>query len=302
MSATVLNFAARKPAAAKPVARTLATRKLHPFGVEILDLDIPNAAEPDLLGFAEICRANAVVVVRGQKLSGPQLLALSARLGKVSPQRRTGPHPEFPGISVLSNKKVDGRLIGAHEAGRKWHTDGTTYPTLGLTTMLYGIECPPEGADTLIADAVAAFASLPEGRQKELEKLQLVHNRAHLIAKFNAASLTPEDRAKMQDIVHPAVIASPIDGCKSFFVTTGSTKGVVGMTEEAGMALIDELIAYASQDQFVYRHKWRDGDILIWNDMITLHRATPYDDKKYERLMWRTWIRPFSAGAGAARD
>ncbi len=280
--------------AEKIMARELDTRPLEPFGVEITGLDIATAPEADLLGFAAACRSNAVVVIRKQTLTPPQLLALAGRLGHVSPQRRTGPHPDYPGISVLSNKVANGKPIGVRDAGRAWHTDGTTYPTLGLTTILYGIECPPEGADTEIADTAAAFATLPPTRQAELATVKLIHNRAHLIRKYNRASLSAEELATMPDIVHPVVVKSPLDGRKALFVTNGSTKGVVGMDAKEGEALVTDLIAYASQPRFVYKHKWQDGDVLIWNDMCTLHRATPYDEAKYERLVHRVWIRPLS--------
>jgi taurine dioxygenase len=275
-------------------ARELTTRNLPPgFPVEILDLDIANADEADLLGFDTVCRSHPVVVIRNQTLTPPQLLALAGRLGRVSPQHRTGPHPDYPGISILSNKKVNGRLIGVPDAGRNWHTDGTTYTKLGLQTILYGLECPPEGADTCFTDMVAAFESLPEARQKQVEQLQVVHNRAHLIQKYNRAVLTADDLARMQDILHPMVIASPLDGRKSLFLTKGSTKSVVGMPEAEGLALVDELIAYAtSQERFVYRHKWQVNDVVIWNNLCTLHQATPFDEDKYERLVHRVWIRP----------
>src|SRR5258705_12647815 len=131
-------------------------RSLMPgFAVEVGGVDLATATPDELRAFDEVCRTTPVVVVRKQELAGDQMMAVSERLGEVSAQHRVGSHPEFPGITILSNKKVDGKMIGVHEPGRRWHTDGTTYKTLGLTTMLYGIECPPEGADTLIADGVA---------------------------------------------------------------------------------------------------------------------------------------------------
>jgi taurine dioxygenase len=91
----------------------------------------------------------------------------------------------------------------------------------------------------------------------------VVHNRGHLIQKYNRAALSPEELAKMQDVIHPVVVESAVDGRKSFFITNGSTKSVQGMSQEDGWALIKELIAYTVQEQFVYRHKWRDKDVLI---------------------------------------
>ncbi|HEV2573496.1 MAG TPA: TauD/TfdA family dioxygenase [Beijerinckiaceae bacterium] len=267
------------------------------FAVEILDLDLPTASEEELLAFDDLCRRYAVVVVRDQNLSPKQVMDVSSRLGRVSPQNYTGPHPDFPGISILSNKMVDGKLIGVRDAGRNWHTDGTTYQKLGLRTMLYGVECPPEGSDTLVADAAAAFDALPEERQAELEKLSIVHNRAHLIQKYSRSVLSPEEMARMQDVIHPIVVKSDVDGRKSLFITNGSTKRIEGMEEEESWALVNELVEHCTQPQFVYAHKWRAGDCLIWNDVGTLHRATPYDEEKYIRLVYRTWMRPFAAAA-----
>src|SRR5262245_6843611 len=248
------------------VGPRLTTSSMMPgFAVEVTGIDLATAAAGELEAFDEVCRTNPVVVVRKQAMTPAQMMAVSERIGKVSAQSRVGSHPEFPGITILSNKKVDGKMIGVHEHGRRWHTDGTTYKTLGLTTMLYGIECPPEGADTLIADGVAAFEALPEARRHELEQVQVVHNRAHLMQKYgriNKLGFTPEEIEAMKDVIHPVVVRSPIDGRKSFFLTNGSTKSVVGMEHDAGFALVEELINHVTQDKFIYRHKWQAGDVL----------------------------------------
>lgn len=278
---------------------TQTVRPIMPgFAVELSGIDLATAAPEALAEFDHVCRTTPVVVIRKQSLTADQMMAVSERLGHVSAQHRVGSHPDFPGITILSNKKVDGKMIGVHEHGRRWHTDGTTYQTLGLTTMLYGIECPPEGADTLIADAVAAFEAMPEARRKELEKVQVVHNRAHLMQKYGRTGklgYTPEEIAAMKDVIHPVVVKSPIDGRKSFFLTNGSTKSVVGLQHDEGFALIEELINHVTQDKFIYRHKWQAGDVLIWNDMCTMHLATWFDDTKYDRVVYRTWMRPFEA-------
>jgi len=288
--------------ALKIAARELETRPLKPgFGVEILDLDLATAPEEDLLGFDAVFNSNPVVVVRNQTLTAAQVVKVSERMGRISAQHRVGPHPEFPAITILSNKKVDGKPIGAHEAGRNWHTDGTTYAKLGLITMLYGIECPPEGGDTLIADAATAYDDLTDAQKSEVDQIQVVHNRAHLIQKYNRAVLTAEDLEKMKDVLHPAVVTSPLDGRKAFFLTNGSTKGVVGMSDEDGVALVKKWINHVVQDKYVYRHQWQAGDVLIWNDMCTMHSATHYDDTKYDRLVYRTWMRPFDVAASTTR-
>ncbi len=280
--------------AEKLMPKMLETRRLDPnIGVEIVGLDVGAASEEALSAFDHIVARHPVVVVRGQSLTPAQIMDLSSRLGKVSVQHRTGPHPDYPGISVLSNKIVDGKPIGIKDVGRSWHTDGTTYAHPGLTTMLYGVECPPEGADTLIADAARAYEDLTPDEKAEVDRIQVVHNRAHLIKKYNRAALADEEIARMQDVIHPAVVRSPVDGRRAFYLTNGSTKGVVGMADEAGVSLVKKWIAHVTQPKYVYAHKWRAGDILIWNDMCTMHSATSYDESKYDRLVYRAWIRPF---------
>jgi taurine dioxygenase len=270
--------------ATRPLAAT--------FGVEIVGIDLPTASVDQLQSFDDVCRQNSLVVVRRQTLSPAQLIAVADRFGSVSPQRRVGPHPEYPGISILSNKVENGKPIGVHESGRAWHSDGTTYPTLGLTTLLYGVELPAEGGDTLWADSRAAFEALPADRQKELESMQTVHNRGLLFERANGPAITPEERASMHDIVHPMVVDNPIGDGKALFLTRGSLKGVVGMSPEDGRGLVSELIGHVTQEQWVYRHKWQDGDLVIWNNLCTMHSATEFDDSRYDRVVYRVWVRP----------
>jgi taurine dioxygenase len=260
--------------------------------VEIVGIDLPTASVDQLQSFDDVCRQNSLVVVRRQTLSPAQLIAVADRFGSVSPQRRVGPHPEYPGISILSNKVENRKPIGVHESGRAWHSDGTTYPTLGLTTLLYGVELPAEGGDTLWADSRAAFEALPADRQKELESMQTVHNRGLLFERANGPAITPEERASMHDIVHPMVVDNPIGDGKALFLTRGSLKGVVGMSPEDGRGLVSELIGHVTQEQWVYRHKWQNGDLVIWNNLCTMHSATEFDDSRYDRVVYRVWVRP----------
>ncbi len=277
----------------------LTTRPLtETFGVEVLDLDIARATEDELRAIEDIYDHYNVVLLRNQNLTAAAMMAFSERFGAVEPQLRNGPHPEFPGISVLTNKAVAGKPMGVHRAGMRWHTDGTTMDRPGLTTVLYGIEVPDEGGDTLLADARAAFNSLPEAKQRELEQIKAVHSLAYLIENqpYRPTILSEEERAGMPVVEHPIVLTGR-DGQKSFYLTLGSTRGIVGMSDEEGREFMADLVAYATQDQFVYRHKWQAGDVLIWNDVCTLHCATLYDDSRFDRLVYRTWIRPVADAA-----
>jgi taurine dioxygenase len=93
------------------------------------------------------------------------------------------------------------------------------------------------------------------------------------------------------DVLHPLIRRHPSDGRKALWPSTGTVKAIVGMPVEQSLALIDELIAFQTQDQFVYRHKWKAGDVLMWDNRCTLHTGTLYDDQRYTREMHRLWVR-----------
>jgi taurine dioxygenase len=275
--------------------KTLRTSPLGTLGVEIHDLDLRHADPATLQQIDALYRGNSVMLLRGQTLTPAELVAFAGRFGDLLPQTKEGQNlPGYPGICVLSNKIVDGRPFGFHKAGRRWHTDGTTQETPGLTTVLYGLEIPPEGGDTLFADACAAYNSLPADVQGQLEDVRVVHSLAYLMQGQHRRPdlLPPEELAAMHDILHPLVLRNPVDGRKTFYLTMGSAKGVVGMSDDDGRALMRHWIDYATQDRFVYRHRWHAGDVLIWNDVSTLHLATDYDDTRYERLVYRCWMTP----------
>jgi taurine dioxygenase len=113
---------------------------------------------------------------------------------------------------------------------------------------------------------------------------------------WGAMKLSPELAAENPDVIHPLIRTHPADGRKALWVSTGTVDEVIGLPGPEGLALIDELVAWVTQEQFVYRHKWRVGDVLMWDNRCTLHTGTLYDDTKYDRLMHRLWVkgdRPF---------
>ncbi len=106
----------------------------------------------------------------------------------------------------------------------------------------------------------------------------------------------PPDDNRLPDVVHPLVRTHPADGRKALWVSTGTTRGVVGMPNPEGRDVLQELVAFATQERFVYRHKWRVGDVLIWDNRCTLHTGTRFDLSRYQRHVHRTWVkgeRPF---------
>ncbi|OJW69131.1 MAG: hypothetical protein BGO57_01015 [Sphingomonadales bacterium 63-6] len=263
------------------------------FGAEITGLDLATASDAQLAEIAELYRRGSVLVLRDQKLTPEQLVRFGEALGTLENHTREQfTLPGFPTVYILSNKEVDGKRIGVHRDGMGWHTDGSYLREPLDTTVLYALESPPEGADTLLADMRAAFEALPADVQQEVAGKEVLHSFVYLIGQLDPEArsvVTAEQAGRAPDVVHPLVLMRE-DGSRSLYLSSGSTREILGEDPEAGRQRVRELIAHATQDQFVYRHKWRVGDVLLWNNRYTMHRATEYDDKAYIRLVHRLWV------------
>ncbi|MBS0412604.1 MAG: TauD/TfdA family dioxygenase [Proteobacteria bacterium] len=271
-------------------------RELKPgFGAEVLGVDVAHADNDTIDGVVATFHKHGAVVLRDQKMTPPDLLRFISRFGE--PEIHTLVEnclPGFPNIYVLSNRIVDGKPIGAHNDGIGWHTDMSYQAEPVMMTMLYAVEVPAEGSDTLLADCVAAWNALPPERQAQLRNLKLHHSWEHFMRtrEYNRQEdLDPKLLAQNPDVIHPLVREHPADGRLALWPSTGTVKEVVGMPNPQGLELLDELIDFVTQDQFVYRHKWRAGDLLMWDNRCTLHTGTLYDDKKYIREMHRLWVK-----------
>lgn len=264
------------------------------FGCEVLGVDFVNADASTREAIAQAFHKSGAILLRGQSMSPDNLVDFVKLFGE--PEGHTLQQytlPGYPNIYVLSNKVVDGRPIGAHNDGVGWHTDYSYKAEPVMSTMLYAVEVPPVGADTLIADMCAAYNALPQERKQALEKLKLHHSYAHFMATRDHGRLEISDeiRAETPDVVHPLIRTHPADGRKALWVSTGTVVEVVGAADPRNLSMLDELVEFGTQDRFVYRHKWQVGDLLMWDNRCTLHTGTLYDDKKYDRLMHRLWVK-----------
>lgn len=271
------------------------TRPLKPgFGAEILNIDAATSDDATLDAVVEAFNLHGAVLLRDQTMAPEDLIRLIGRFNE--PEGHTLKEftlPGYPYIYILSNKIVNGKPIGAHNDGVGWHTDYSYKECPVMCTMLYAVEVPAEGSDTLLSDLCAAYDALPPARQRELDPLVLHHSYQHFMEtrEFNRMTLSPELKAENPDVFHPLIRAHPANGRRALWVSTGTVKEIVGMPNPDGLKLIDELVEFVTQDRFVYRHKWRVGDILVWDNRCTLHTGTLYDDKKYTRLMHRLWAK-----------
>ena len=273
----------------------LEVQELKPgFGAEIFGIDLHKATSADRAAIVDVFDRHGAILLRNQKPTPEDLVSFVAAFGE--PEDHTLKEftlPGHPKVYILSNRTKDGVSIGAHNDGVGWHTDYSYKPEPVKCTMLYAVEVPPEGSDTLIADGCAAWKALPPEKQKQLLDLKLHHSYQYFMRtrQYGARELPEDIKRANPDVIHPLIRTHPANGRKALWPSTGTVIDVIGMPKEDGLQLVEELVEFMTQEQFVYRHKWKVGDVLMWDNRCTLHTGTLYDDTKYFRTMYRLWAR-----------
>ena len=230
-----------------------------------------------------------IVFFRDQRITPEQLAAFGARFGTLEVHHLPD-HlmRELPQVRIISNEIKDGKALGAARAGMYWHSDLSYKPRPALATLLYGIECPPVGGNTEFADMVAAYAALPEALKARIKGRTTIRDRSYRYNEFypNRPPLTPEQIAAVPPVEHPMVRVHPETGELALYISAGSCSHIVGMDVEEGRRLLRELEAFATRPQFVYSHRWQKGDLVVWDNRVTLHCATTCAPP-YRRTMQR---------------
>lgn len=272
------------------------------LGAEVRGIDLADTLdEAAFARILEFLHRHCVIFFRDQNLTPEQLAAFSARFGELDVHHMTEHvFPHLPQVRVLSNVKKDGKVMGITKGGMHWHSDLSYKPRPALVTLLYALECPPQGADTQFVNMYEAYAALPETIRGRLRGQRAVHDRNYRYSALypSRAPLTPEQIAKVPPVEHPLVRIHPATGRPALFLAKDVVSHVIGMDEDEARAWIAELEAFATQARFMYSHKWRAGDVLVWDNRCTLHRATPYDPV-YRRTLYRTQVKgdaPVPAG------
>ncbi len=261
---------------------------IQPFdtalGAEVHGLDLSRPVDDATFDVVrEAYETYSVLLFRDQELTPEQHIHFSRRFGKlqihVLDQWR---HPEHPEILIVSNIKDKDRHIGVPHAGRYWHTDLSYMQAPSRGSMLYAIEIPEQNGrslgDTRFASTVAAYEALPEETRARIANLRatfsLAHHRTKLITDgADDKPLTKEQQAKAPEAVHRIVQEHPITGRKCLFVNEGHVVRILDMPEDEGRELLDMLCRHATRPEFVYRHRWRVGDVLMWDNVATQHIA-----------------------------
>lgn len=271
-------------------------RALQPtVGTEVVGIDL---ADPvDDAAFAAIqdaWLASSILLFRDQhRLTHQQHIDFSRRFGALEVfTLRQYTHKDFAEIFVISNLTNDeGKPIGA-QVSPIWHTDSQFLEEPSMASLLLAKEVPSVGADTLFASMFSVYDALPEKTKKRIDGLQVSHSRIRAYPSNypNRPPLTEEEKARTPDVFHPLVRRHPENGRKALYIGDSTAPEIIGMPKEESDTLIRELIDFATQERFVYRHKWKVGDAILWDNRSAIHCATPYDTEKERRLMYRTTI------------
>ena len=245
--------------------------------------------------FADVLDAfhsHAVLTFPNQRLDPAAMADFSRRFGPLEIHHMADfTVPGHPEVRILSNVVEDGRPIGITRGGRYWHTDLSYLPKPALATVLYGVQVPPVGGDTLFADTCAAYNALTPEMRTRIEGLEAVHDRASRYPALypERPPLTDEQRARVPPVVHPLVRTHPVTVQHVLFLNQEVCSHIVGMDCGAGRRLLEELENFATMDRFLYRHIWNTDDVVVWDNRRTMHRATPFGDM-YQRKMYRTQV------------
>jgi alpha-ketoglutarate-dependent 2,4-dichlorophenoxyacetate dioxygenase len=287
---------------------TITSRSLNPrdadFFGEIAGVDLKADLDRDAVEAVERAMDRyAVCVIRDQFLDDDQQIAFSLKLGELSYALNYGRNKgqttrlrhELYDISNLN--EGDGILADndrrrvLREGDRLWHTDRSFIPADTTYSLLSAREVPPEGGNTEFADMRGAYDALPETVKQQIEGLTVEHSVWHsrILAGAKPEQIRPDEIAAMPGAVQPLVRTHTRTGRKSLVLASHAVR-VIGLPDEEGRALLDQLTKFALQDRFIYSYRWSVGEMVIWDNRCTMHRGTPFDDKRYRRDMRRTTV------------
>ena len=290
----------------------------HSLGARIegIDLRQPLSATDYALILCALGRYG-VLCFPCQSLDAAQQMAFARRFGSLEINVAAGQFtvPGHPEVMVLSNIVENGRALGLADAGQDWHTDMSYSEPIAFLNVLYAVEVPvrdgrPLGA-TEFLDMCSAYDDLPADLKQRIEGRTATHDFNKFWEQMlkrpgtQRGPLTPEQRRQKPPVSHPIVLEHPISGRRAIYCNVGYVTGVDGMTKAESDKILALLFAHQMQDKYKYTHRWGEGDVLVWDNMWTVHNAVADYRADERRLMRRCqvmadWIFTSEARAAAA--
>ena len=271
------------------------------FAAEIGDVDLSRQIEPsDLAAIKEAFTTYAVLIFPDQHLSQDQHLDFARHFGPLETtialfrkDAKLRVRKEFADVSNLNpDNEVwgkDSRQRMFQLGNRLWHTDSSFKRLPARASLLYARSIPSIGGHTEFADERAAYDALGDDMKRRLESLVAEHSIFNSRARLGFTEFSDEERQGLPPVPQVVVRTIPESGRKSLYLASHAGR-IFGMPEQDGRALIDQLVAHATQRQFVYTHRWRVRDLVIWDNRCTMHRGTEFDDLRWKRDMQRATV------------
>jgi len=268
------------------------------FGAHVSGIDINKPLDGDAFAVIRAAFDNHLVLIfSGQPMTDEQQIVFSERFGRlegtsaasVNPGAGT-PFARQSNLDITSGETIraDDRRMYYQKANMFWHADSSFKTITSLCSVLSARIVPPQGGATEFASTRAAYATLSEREKSDIEDLVIEYDLAYSrgLAGFE---FTPDELTDTPPVRHRLVRTNKANGLKSVLIGAHA-KGVVGWPEDEGRALLDDLLTRATRPENAYRHEWREGDVVVWDNQAAVHRATEYDTTRHRRLMQRTTI------------
>ncbi len=272
---------------------------LHPtLGAKVRGVDLTQRVTPEV--FAEIDAAfnhYGILVFPEQPVTDEQQLSFSQLFGpiEVNPNYAGAKMRLRPDVADISNLDAEGRVLARDDrrnlfnlGNQLWHTDSSFKHVPAKCSLLSAREIPMEGGETEFADLRAAWDAVPERKKRDLEGLVVEHSIFRSRSQIGFVDFNDEIFKELPPVRQALVRHHPASGRTSLYLASHASH-IIGLPVEEGRALIEELIAFATQMQFVHRHRWTVGDLVMWDNRCTMHRGRPYDDTQ-RRVLHRTTV------------
>jgi alpha-ketoglutarate-dependent taurine dioxygenase len=283
--------------------KALTVRQIGPtFGAEVGGMPVHGDVSPELLTqFISLLHRYRVLVVPEANVEPADLVAFSSRFGPLEIHSRfDNTLPEHREVFCVGNVGPASFSRGVEQ----WHADSSYRSVPSDASLFYGEIVPPEGADTMFADATAAYRSLDSAMKQRIDGLFAVHSLETLRLwgqRHNPDRDQDIDKqaAKFPPVRQPLVRRHPATGAKSLYVCPAVISHIEGVDAAESAALIETLTAHTTQPRYVYTHRWHQGDLVMWDNRTVLHTASLFDHTRYQRLMYRTTVAGNAPGLAA---
>lgn len=263
------------------------------FGAVVSDIDLSTPvfhAEKQSLN--DLLSQYAVLVFRDQSLTPPQFMAAAEIFGDLMDQQlKKYVLPDYPMVGCNSTDDLPRKNGKLQVRGENYHTDHSNERCPPKATTLHALQIPPTGGDTQFVDVRQAYDDLPAMKKETLKGLRSLHVHQSSRSPRDLTKLSPEDLAKIPTALQPLVIRHPGNGRPALYLNTGRMEGIEGMAPEAGFALIEDLYQHATHARYEYRHQWRKGDMVIWDNQAVMHQANADYDPEQKRFLYRLMIK-----------